>query len=642
MSLEKFGKYEVVEKIGEGGFGEVFKGRDPQLKRFVAIKTCKASDPGLVERFLREAEIVASLQHPNITTVFDFGHQEGTPYLVQEYLSGEDLDRKINRLDPIPLETRVRYLAEVARGLRYAHAQGVIHRDIKPSNLRVLDDGRVKIMDFGIAKLLGAERNLTQTGMAMGTTGYLPPEQLRGEDVDLRADVFSFGVAAYELFGARRPFEGDSFASICHQILHVEPPRLSELQCPPSLAEMVARCLRKNPAERFASFDEVLLVLEGEITAPGPAGVETTTVPDPYGPTMPLPRSTEVPRTAAITPSTKPSVSGSAPWVAPAETEDELHSFGRQDTPPPTSSAGGSAWWRGLAVAAVAAVVALAALIVFGLWDLRSGQVSNEVPVESTTKVSKGTDGSSSIETPPPALGGNANLPVGHQGPTFREPLHSTLSEPPPSASSNPRPSERPLSNPRLPTPLPATTQPSAPRIPFPLNPDEKPIPVAVLPLGLARATRDIYPQLAERQVGFGVHNMLVNRLFDTGWFRFVEAQPEVVEDLVKRHWMAATGTISKNSAVNLGRVLGARYVVYGEVFDFGIQRLRRKKSETRIAIQVRLVDVETFEFVPASGKSTIQRKGTVFPGSAELTVGAVTEAALEKAVQQLINRVTP
>ncbi|MEM7584482.1 MAG: serine/threonine-protein kinase [Acidobacteriota bacterium] len=197
--MESIGKYKIEKKIGSGGFGEVFKGYDPFIKRHVAVKTCISSDEEIRNRFFQEAEIAGNLQHRNITTVYDFGIHEGLPYLIQEYLSGEDLDSKIKRRDFLPYPEKLYYLLQIARGLAKAHAKGVIHRDIKPANIRVLEDGTVKIMDFGIAKLAQQESGLTQTGMTLGTAAYLAPEQIRGEAVDTATDIFSFGVLAYEL-----------------------------------------------------------------------------------------------------------------------------------------------------------------------------------------------------------------------------------------------------------------------------------------------------------------------------------------------------------------------------------------------------------------------------------------------------------
>ncbi len=264
MTTTTFGKYQIVEKVGAGGFGEVFKGLDPMLNRHVAIKTCSSDEDDLRRRFLREAEIAARLQHPNIVTVFDFGFHGETPYLVQEFLSGEDLDHKIKRRDPLSLETKLYYLSKVADGLRYAHSQEVIHRDVKPANVRVLADGQVRVMDFGIAKLMTAETQLTRTGMALGTAAYLPPEQLLGRPLDPRADQFSFGVLAYELMTWKRPFTGDSMSTILYAIAHTEPEAITKRWpgCPPRLATVIETCLAKDPQRRYPGFAEVIVELE--------------------------------------------------------------------------------------------------------------------------------------------------------------------------------------------------------------------------------------------------------------------------------------------------------------------------------------------------------------------------------------------
>ena len=258
--MTSFGKYQVLECIGEGGFGRVFRGYDPVLKRSVAIKTCTLREPTMRERFVREAEIAANLRHPNIVTVYDFGEHEGEPYIVQEYLEGEDLDHKIKREDALGAVMVVGWLRQIADGLLFAHGCGVAHRDVKPSNLRVLPDGQIRIMDFGIAKLLQSEHQLTKSGTSLGTAGYLAPEQLRGGDIDHRVDIFSFGVVAYELIARQRPFEGDTITEIMFRIAHEDPAPLCEVapSCSPPQAALIARCLQKAPQDRFASFLPVI------------------------------------------------------------------------------------------------------------------------------------------------------------------------------------------------------------------------------------------------------------------------------------------------------------------------------------------------------------------------------------------------
>ncbi|MEM1246315.1 MAG: protein kinase [Acidobacteriota bacterium] len=263
--MDKIGKYEIIDKIGEGGFGVVYKGKDPFIKRLVAVKTCSSENEAIQQRFFREAEIAGNLHHANVVTIHDFGVEEGTPYLVQEFLTGDDLDVVIKDTpERLTLAVKVRYLKGIAEGLNYAHAQGVIHRDIKPANIRILDNQRVKVMDFGIAKLKDQESQLTQTGMTLGTVAYLSPEQLRGQDVDYRADIFSYGILAYELVSGHRPFRADTIHSLFYQLLNDPAENLHELDqaVPEGLNEVVQTCLAKNPDDRYASFSEVISKLD--------------------------------------------------------------------------------------------------------------------------------------------------------------------------------------------------------------------------------------------------------------------------------------------------------------------------------------------------------------------------------------------
>ena len=256
--IEKLGKYEIVEKIGVGGFGTVYRGRDPFIKRTVAVKTCQSEDEEIKKRFFREAELSGNLHHRNITTIYDFGVQDGIPYIVQEYLTGEDLDKMIKRGDVIPLSRRLEILMDVCEGLAYAHAAGIIHRDIKPSNIRILQDGAVKIMDFGIAKSFQSESTLTQTGITLGTAAYLAPEQIRGEAVDPRTDIFSLGVLAYELLTGQKPFRGEHISTVLFKILNEKPDPVSRQNAdiPPSVDRAVEKAIEKSPPNRYESVTE--------------------------------------------------------------------------------------------------------------------------------------------------------------------------------------------------------------------------------------------------------------------------------------------------------------------------------------------------------------------------------------------------
>jgi serine/threonine protein kinase len=281
--LDKIGKYEVSEQIGVGGFGAVYRGRDPFIKRTVAIKTCQVNDEEIKHRFFREAELAGNLHHRNITTIYDFGVENGIPYIVQEFLTGEDLDKKIKRGDPIPVARKVEILMAIADGLAYAHNASIVHRDVKPANVRVLEDGTVKVMDFGIAKSLETESNLTQTGITLGTSAYLAPEQIRGEPIDRRTDVFAMGVLSYELLSYRKPFRGEHLSTVLYKILNDTPEPLVSLvpDVPGSLAAAVDRALAKSQADRYPTMDAFrrdLHAVHRELT--GSSGSYARSAPD--------------------------------------------------------------------------------------------------------------------------------------------------------------------------------------------------------------------------------------------------------------------------------------------------------------------------------------------------------------------------
>ncbi|HSL82781.1 MAG TPA: serine/threonine-protein kinase, partial [Thermoanaerobaculia bacterium] len=325
------GKYEVLERVGKGGFGVVYKGRDPFIKRLVAVKVCTSTDDTLKRRFLREAEIAGNLHHRNIVTVFEFGYDDHAgPFLAQEYLSGEDLEVKIRAAAPVPHDVRLGYLLQIARALEYAHKKGILHRDVKPSNVRVLDDDRVKILDFGIAKLSGAETQLTRSGRVMGTAGYLSPEQIKGEPVDARSDVFSFGVLAYELLTYVHPFPGTTISELLQQVVRTEPRPIAAVwpECPPEVAAAVTRCLEKDPERRYASFSEVADVLASVLAGlrEGSGGGEALS-PLPPEALPPEPRSAEPPTAPMHRPPEPPTA-----LVAPAPAATAAGPKGREAT----------------------------------------------------------------------------------------------------------------------------------------------------------------------------------------------------------------------------------------------------------------------------------------------------------------------
>jgi Tol biopolymer transport system component len=265
------GPYEILGSIGAGGMGEVYRARDQRLSRDVAIKVLPPSflgDPDRLLRFEQEARAAGQLNHPNILVVYDIGTHGNAPYVVEELLEGETLRQK---LAGASLSTRkaIDYAAQIAQGLAAAHQKGIVHRDLKPENLFVTHDGRLKILDFGLAKLvapIGSRPTASQmteaptqvdtgAGVVMGTVGYMSPEQVRGQAADHRSDIFSFGCILYEMISGQRAFKGDSSVETMNAILKEEPPEISQTRhdLPPGLERVVQHCLEKSPDERFQS-----------------------------------------------------------------------------------------------------------------------------------------------------------------------------------------------------------------------------------------------------------------------------------------------------------------------------------------------------------------------------------------------------
>jgi serine/threonine-protein kinase len=252
------GRYEIRERKGRGGFGEVYRAFDPVLKRDVAVKTCLGQDEDDRARFAREAETVARLEHPNISRVYDYGVEDGVPFLVQELLAGEDLTAWIERRPQPPVAKRAAWLLEAARGLAHAHAAGIAHRDVKPGNLRLLPDGGVKVFDFGIARA----RDSGASELA-GTVAYMAPERLRGGGDELRGDVFAWGAVAWEILAGRRRLRGESPLAQLYEVAREAPPPLAEAcpDCPAELAAIVDRTLASDPALRPADAGELAAAL---------------------------------------------------------------------------------------------------------------------------------------------------------------------------------------------------------------------------------------------------------------------------------------------------------------------------------------------------------------------------------------------
>ena len=264
---QKIGKYEVIDQIGRGGMGTIFRARDPILERSVALKVISDFEvtPELRSRFFREAQACARITHPNIVIVHDMGEDDGRLFIVMELLDGEELGQVIARHERLSLPEKLDIVRQLCDGLHFAHQKGVVHRDVKPANILLLRTGRVKILDFGIAQLAGAatQRDLTRAGMMMGTIRYMAPEQVRGH-ADRRSDIFSVAAVSYELFSGRPPFSGNDPLQILEQLRTATPPRLTEIDpsLPSDLADVIARGIQKEPGARFADLGQMGRELE--------------------------------------------------------------------------------------------------------------------------------------------------------------------------------------------------------------------------------------------------------------------------------------------------------------------------------------------------------------------------------------------
>jgi serine/threonine protein kinase/WD40 repeat protein len=295
MIGKKLAHYEIVQQLGEGGMGVVYKARDTHLDRFVALKVLpaeKVSDPERRRRFEQEAKSASALNHPNIVTIHDIAEADGVSYIVMEYVAGRTLADVIPRRG-LSLGSALAYAIPAADALAAAHAAGIVHRDFKPANVMVGDDGRVKVLDFGLAKLVEADEgdsddaltlataeHKTAKGLLVGTMGYMSPEQAEGKRLDARSDVFSFGAVLYEMVTGQRAFRGDSGASTLAAILRSEPRPASDVvpDLPREVERIIARCLRKDPARRFQHMDDLKVALQ-ELKEESDSGTLSAVVP---------------------------------------------------------------------------------------------------------------------------------------------------------------------------------------------------------------------------------------------------------------------------------------------------------------------------------------------------------------------------
>ena len=377
---QSVGRYRILRPLGSGAMGVVYLAQDPQIERLLAIKTVRLGDPddaaspssrGEIEertqRLLREAKTAGRLIHPNIVTLFDAGEEDGTLFLAFEYVEGESLADRLHDGPPLVVAEALRIAREAAEGLDCAHRSGIVHRDVKPANLLLTGDGRLKISDFGIAKMAGQATELTVSGSVVGSPQYLSPEQIRGEDLDGRSDLFSLGVVLYEMVGGRRPFDGETFTTLLYKILHEEPaPIRLRPGLDPELAEVLARMLAKDRDDRFANATGVASALSDlERSLPpevlgAPAvlgteeagGIEPTQLLPTGVPAAPETRPEELPGEPRATRTPPPPPPPAVSATGAADASDGARRPSAEPPPPPPADPAGS-----LQAGAVAGVV---------------------------------------------------------------------------------------------------------------------------------------------------------------------------------------------------------------------------------------------------------------------------------------------
>ena len=338
--------YKILEKIGEGGMGVVYKAEDLSLQRTVALKFLSPhslDDPESKERFLREARSAASLDHPNVCTVYEIGEQDGQTFLSMAFIEGKTVKDKIAER-PLPLDEALHIALQIGEGLREAHENGVVHRDVKPHNVMLTSRGQVKIMDFGLAQLAGRSQ-ITKTGLALGTLSYMSPEQLEGQTVDRRSDIWSFGVVLYEMMAQRTPFDAEHQQAISHGIMNEEPEPVTALRSglPIEIDRVLGKALAKSPEQRYQHMDDLLVDLRAlgdsmsgfrSASTTSSSGYRSTTSLD-----AGLPATSPVPSPADRVPEPPPAPDGGSRWCPPGRPARHRHHQAGSRTPSGSRSA---------------------------------------------------------------------------------------------------------------------------------------------------------------------------------------------------------------------------------------------------------------------------------------------------------------
>ena len=480
------GRYRIVKFLGAGAMGEVYLADDPQIDRRLAIKTVRlVGRPQEIEdrkkRLLREARAAGRLLHPNVVTLFDAGEAEGMLYLAFEFVEGTDLAQRLEGgQERLSLRQVLRVVRQVADALDYAHGQGIVHRDIKPSNILLDGFGRVKVADFGIAKMAGQSTELTMAGSVMGSPQYLSPEQIRGEELDGRSDIFSLGVVLYEILSGKRPFEGETITTLVYQILHKDPPPVSELRAvPPRLEELLRRMLAKGAADRLATGGEAareLAAIEAELSdetlsapagaleeldatrilprrptgATGATGAVSAAAPSPLGTVPASPGTTPSLRASTVAASLPTASQPLAPGTPPAPASASIV---MPPVAPVPSLVSAAAARKPLPIGLLIGVVLLVmvgALAVGGwmLWRSRqAGAEALQTAQQQTAQQGTGTEGTTgtaatqtSVEAPPAPAGVTASPSSAAPAPSVTPPPVAAPSPVTPTISNAPPP----------------------------------------------------------------------------------------------------------------------------------------------------------------------------------------------------------
>lgn len=438
MKPARIGRYVILEELGRGAMGIVYKARDPLIDRLVALKTVgvethSAEADAYRQRFFREARSAGGLSHPNVVTVHDVGEGDGVAYIAMEFLAGRSLREILDSGAVLPWARIADITAQVADGLAYAHARGVVHRDVKPANVMVLDSGLAKITDFGIARLPAGTRTIA--GTVYGSPKYMSPERVRGEDVDGRTDVFSLGAMLYEMLTGVAPFTATDLPTILDQILHVmpEPPTARNRDIPPAFDAIVARALAKDRADRYADAQQMADALRGYA-----AGVPA---PAPAAPARQVPPAGERPallvRPAAEPAPKVPDAAAAPMFVAP-----------RPEPLPAAPAAATSPRWRRLAVLGVPLAVAAAV----ALWLATSARTPKP-PTPATPIAAPASAPAPRTDDAPAAV---AAAPAG------KAPAPAAAAKPPTAPAPKPPPAAAPQAPPAAAAPAPAPPAGSA------------------------------------------------------------------------------------------------------------------------------------------------------------------------------------